>query len=106
MIRKTDKATRARSQTVRQEILEHLRDTPATARELSSLIGIREKDIVEHLPHIHRSLHKKTARLVVDPAQCSSCGYTFSNRRSYATPGACPRCRSQRIAPPAFCVKE
>ncbi len=87
---------------MREALRSALREGPATARDLSVLAGIREKDVAEHLAHLARSLAHKGERLAVDPATCIACGYAFADRKRLARPGACPRCRSTRIDPPVF----
>lgn len=95
----------ARDQTLRQALLDALRAGPATARDLSGLVGISEKDVPAHLEHLRRSLRHSAERLAVEPASCSACGYTFSDRRKLTRPSACPACRAQRIEPPVFHVE-
>jgi predicted Zn-ribbon and HTH transcriptional regulator len=92
----------ARSETVREAIRRALRAGRATARDLSSEIGVRERDVAEHLEHLERSAPHRGERLVVTPASCVACGYAFRDRNRLTRPGACPACRSTRIDPPAF----
>ncbi len=77
----------------------------ATARELATAAGISEKDVADHLDHLARSLPTEGLRLAVTPARCLACEYRFTDRAKHTTPGACPACRSERIAPPAFRVE-
>jgi predicted Zn-ribbon and HTH transcriptional regulator len=93
-----------RAETVREAIRRALLAGPATARDLSAEVGVREKDVAEHLAHLARSLPRRGERLVVEPASCIACGYAFTDRTRLTRPGACPRCRSTRIDPPAFRV--
>jgi predicted Zn-ribbon and HTH transcriptional regulator len=95
----------ARGETARGALRRALREGPATARDLSVAVGIREKDVAEHLAHLARSLAHEGERLVVEPASCIACGYRFSERSRLSRPGACPRCRSTRIDPPVFRVE-
>ena len=60
------------SQTVRQMIITILRQGPVSAKELSTLVGIPEKDISPHLEHIRKSLHHGPDRLLMEPARCKS----------------------------------
>lgn len=92
----------ARGETVRETLRKALREGPASARDLSALAGIREKDVAEHLGHLARSLPHAGERLVVEPARCVSCDYRFSDRARLTRPGACPRCRSTRLEPQVF----
>ncbi len=93
-----------RTQTLRQSIRQYLEDGPHSARELSSQVGLREKDVVAHLEQLQRSLRAAGKRLLVDPAVCLSCGFVFRKRSRLSRPSACPRCREQRIDPPTFSV--
>lgn len=94
-----------RSETVREAIARVLRRGRATAHELSAEVGIRERDVAEHLAHLARSLPRRGERLAVDPALCMACGYAFERRERLTRPGACPECRSTRIDPPVFRVE-
>lgn len=102
MPKKGPKPPRERKQTLRQAILKHLATGPCTARDLSQLIGIREKEVIPHLEHIQKSLRASGRKLIVQPAQCLACGFVFKDRRRLSKPSACPQCRHQQIDPPAF----
>lgn len=93
-----------RGETVRQALAAALRRGPATAKDLSAEVGVRERDVPDHLAHLARSLAGSggTERLVVHPASCVACGFVFRDRGRLTRPGACPACRSTRIDPPAF----
>ncbi len=90
--------------TVREKLIAILESGPHTARELSGQMGITEKDVVDHMPHIDRSLAAKGRRLVITPAACRSCGFTFTSKRRYNRPSRCPQCRSERTDSPVFSV--
>jgi predicted Zn-ribbon and HTH transcriptional regulator len=93
-----------RSVTVRDALLRHLREGPRTARELSGLVGIPEKQVADHLAHVARSLRSTAERLRVEPARCLGCGFVFRKRDRLDRPSACPVCRGQRLGPPRFGV--
>ena len=101
----SERSPGARGETVREAIRNLLRAGPATAKDLSVEVGVREKDVAEHLAHLKRSLAHRGERLVVTPAACIACGFTFRDRERLSRPGACPRCRSTRIDPPAFRIE-
>ena len=86
-----------RGETVRESLAQALRRGPATARDLSAEVGVREKDVADHLAHLARSLAHRRERLVIEPAACVACGYAFRDRDRLTRPGACPECRSTRI---------
>lgn len=100
-----DRGPSERGETVRETLRKALRDAPATARDLSALAGVRERDVAGHLAHLERSLAHSGERLAVQPASCIACGYGFRDRTRLTRPGACPRCRSTRIDPPVFRIE-
>jgi predicted Zn-ribbon and HTH transcriptional regulator len=99
------KGPAARGEPIRAALRRALAEGPATARELSAAIGIREKDVAEHLEHLSHTLARGGTRLVVEAASCIACGYRFTDRARLTRPGACPRCRSTRIDPPVFRIE-
>lgn len=105
MRQKRPRAPPERSETPRQAILRHLARGPHSARDLATLLGIREPDVVSHLEHLERSLRRGPRRLVVEPARCLACGYGFPGRRRLSRPSACPACRRQQIEPPLFALE-
>ena len=100
------KPPKERKQTLRQAIIKHLEEAPCTTRDLSQLVGIREKEVVPHLEHIQKSLRASKRKLIVHPAQCLSCNYVFKDRKLLSKPSACPQCRNQQIDPPVFSLEE
>jgi transcriptional regulator len=81
-----------------------LRQGEFTAQDISRILGIREKEVYEHLPHVERSAGPG-ARLIVDPARCLACGFVFSKRKRFTSPGRCPLCRSESITRPVFAMQ-
>ena len=72
------------------------------ARDLSREVGIKEKEVYEHLPHIARSLAAKGNTLTIRPSECLKCGYVFKNRKRFTRPGRCPHCRGSHLINPSF----
>lgn len=100
--RQSDRAPAARGDTIRNSLREALRQGPASARELSSLVGATEKDVIHHLEHLERSLRRSGERLVVEPARCQQCDFVFRKRSKLTRPSSCPQCRGERIDAPSF----
>lgn len=75
---------------------------PRTARELSVALSMREREVLEHLEHLERTLQQSAQRLAVEPARCLACGFAFEERARLGKPGRCPRCRATRITHPRF----
>jgi len=90
------------SQTIRQEIFHLLNEKEMTAREISQAIGIREREVYEHLPHVALSAAAQKRKLVVLPFECLSCGYVFQQRNRFTRPSRCPRCRKTHLERPVY----
>ena len=95
-----------RKQTFRDALYHALREGPETIRELSVRIGAQQKDLLHHLEHLERSLEHTDERLIVDPARCLGCNYTFDERTRLSKPGRCPHCKSTRITLPRFSIRD
>ena len=93
-------------QTRRQRIVELLTAGPwgfeELRRELAVPVGYLEND----LRHVDRSLRGEGRRLVVEPAGCDACGFTFEGREAkrFHAPSRCPRCKSERIRDPRLSI--
>jgi predicted Zn-ribbon and HTH transcriptional regulator len=96
---------KATGQTIRQHMIALLSETPRTARDLSMILRIREREVHDHLAHIARSLAVQKKRLVSEPCRCLKCGYVFVNRTRFTRPSRCPLCRGERIEEPVFQVE-
>jgi transcriptional regulator len=92
-----------RRETIRQKIISLLAERTVSAKELSAEVLVSEKEIYEHLEHIHRSVGKG---LTVMPAECRKCGFVFKKRDKMKKPGRCPVCHSELIQEPFFTVSK
>lgn len=93
-----------RKETVRRKILSHLRGGPLTARQISSQVGIPEKEVYAHLPHVKKTVVNLGESLAITPAECNGCGFLFRKRERPTRPGRCPVCRSGSISEPLFAI--
>jgi predicted Zn-ribbon and HTH transcriptional regulator len=96
----------ARHRTARQALRAALGDEPRSAKELSALVGLREKEVLEHLEHLERTLRAEGARLAALPARCLACAFVFRARERASKPSRCPQCKSERIEPQRFSVEQ
>jgi predicted Zn-ribbon and HTH transcriptional regulator len=95
-----ERTPKERGTTLRQSLLAALKGPPATARDLSQLVRISEREVLDNLEHLAESVD-----LIVEPAQCKGCGFTFDGRSRMTKPSRCPECKSERIAPARFSVE-
>ncbi|MDH4318592.1 MAG: HTH domain-containing protein [Desulfobulbaceae bacterium] len=90
--------------TIRQDMLELLKEGPISARELSQSLHISEREVYDHLGHLSKSVSGKGMKLRIEPARCLSCNYVFRERSKMSPPGRCPKCRNSHLAPPSYLI--
>jgi predicted Zn-ribbon and HTH transcriptional regulator len=95
----------AMQDTVRQEIIAELREGPCSARDLSAVVRIPERDVAGHLEHIRKTIAASGMHLVIMPAECKKCGFVFSKRDKLTRPGKCPLCKGESIMEPTFMIE-
>ncbi|MBW2485304.1 MAG: transcriptional regulator [Deltaproteobacteria bacterium] len=84
-------------QTIRQQIIDLLGSDTLTVRDLSQAVSIPEKEVMEHLGHIERSVRNQGKKLMKTPYKCLLCGFVFDNRIRFSKPGRCPSCKKSHI---------
>jgi predicted Zn-ribbon and HTH transcriptional regulator len=89
--------------TIRQEIKKLLTNSMLTAKDISKIIRIKEKDVIDHLNHIAKSVGKKD--FIIEPSVCMKCGFVFNKRERLTSPGRCPVCKHEGISEPRFGIK-
>lgn len=94
--------------TIRQSIAAALKDGMLTSKEISRAVGIMEKEAIDHLGHVARTVNRAGGgeRFVVEPSECRSCGFVFKKRGRLKTPCRCPVCRSEEITEMRFGIVE
>jgi transcriptional regulator len=86
--------------TLREAIAEILEKESFDLREISKRLRIKEREALDHLEHVARSVRPK--RFIMEPASCLDCGFVFKKRERLSAPSKCPLCRSLSISPPRF----
>jgi predicted Zn-ribbon and HTH transcriptional regulator len=94
-----------REETVRKAIISVLRGQVMSAREISGEIHISEKEVINNLQYIQKSLSKEKSHLRIIPAECRKCGFVFKKRERFKKPGKCPICRGEMIKEPRFSIQ-
>jgi predicted Zn-ribbon and HTH transcriptional regulator len=94
--------------TRRETIVELLERTeyPLSAEEICERLDIKKRSIVyEDLDHIAKSVKRENKELLIRPAICGKCQFTFKVGKTTKAPSKCPKCKSQWILSPAFIIK-
>jgi predicted Zn-ribbon and HTH transcriptional regulator len=88
--------------TIRKDIILLLSNKELSAREISFVVGVGEKEVYTHLSHIAQSVKNQRKKLIIKPAECLGCGYIFKKRKRFTPPGRCPICKREYIRNPTY----
>jgi predicted Zn-ribbon and HTH transcriptional regulator len=91
--------------TLRKQLIDYLAREPRSISRLARELGLPRGDVEDAVRHMIRSARAAGHRLVVVPAKCRSCGFTFGEEK-LAKPGKCPACRNSRIFEPQIGIAE
>jgi predicted Zn-ribbon and HTH transcriptional regulator len=91
--------------TLRKQLMDVLSREPRSVSRLALEIGLSRADVEDALRHMIRSARAAGHRIVVVPARCRSCGFTFDEDK-LTRPGKCPACRNSRIFEPQIAVQQ
>jgi predicted Zn-ribbon and HTH transcriptional regulator len=80
----------------RRDLLPLLSDEPRSVSWLARELGLKRGDVEDDLRHALRSARAAGHQILVVPARCRSCGFTF-NEEKLSKPGKCPACRGTRL---------
>ena len=83
--------------TRRERIVELLALGKYTPKDLAKLLEIKVTEALDDLEHVRKTLGK---RLLITPAYCGACDFTFDERKRLNTPSRCPECRAERVSGP------
>lgn len=75
-----------------------------TVKDISMTLGLREKEVIEHLPHVEKSIGKRVS-IIVEPPECLRCGFVFKKRNRFTTPSRCPECKSESVSAPILGIR-
>jgi predicted Zn-ribbon and HTH transcriptional regulator len=89
----TDAVTR------RKGLLDLLTREPRSVSRLARELGLSRGEVEDDLRHMIRSARAAGYDVVVLPARCRSCDFTFHDDR-LGKPGRCPVCKGSRILAP------
>ena len=89
--------------TLRRDLLACLSDEPRSVSRLARELRLPRADVEDALRHMVRSARAAGHRIVVVPARCRACGFTFDEDR-LTKPSRCPECKESRIFEPQISV--
>jgi predicted Zn-ribbon and HTH transcriptional regulator len=77
----------------RKDLLAILTVQPRSVSSIARELGLKRGDVEDDLRHLIRSARAAGHQVVVEPARCRACGFTFGEDK-LAKPGKCPACKS------------
>jgi transcriptional regulator len=72
---------------------------PRTISSIAHELGVTRPDVEDHVRHLLKSARGIGRRVVVEPARCRSCGFTFDESK-LTKPGKCPDCKGTHLYEP------
>ncbi|MFC1648532.1 hypothetical protein ACFL1B_03655 [Nanoarchaeota archaeon] len=91
--------------TKRQMIIVFLEKDFVSLQDISYKFGVDLKEIIDDFKYIKHAINKEGRNIVMLPAQCKACGFTFKERSKVKTPSKCPNCRHERIEAAKFKIE-
>ena len=92
--------------TLRQRLIDLLTDTRMTTDQLARMLGIRERQVEEHLAHVVQTVARdRSRRFILEPSTCMNCGFMFRDRAKLTRPSRCPKCRREGISAPRYRIE-
>jgi transcriptional regulator len=88
----------------RRRALQDLLAEPRTASSLARELKLGRGEIEDELRHMIRSAVAAGHTILVEPARCKACGFTFGQDK-LTKPGKCPECRSTWLFEPLLRVE-
>jgi len=76
----------------RRDLLKLLTAQPRSVSSIARAMALNRGDVEDDLRHLIRSARAAGHQIVVEPARCRACGFTFGEDK-LAKPGKCPACR-------------
>ena len=80
----------------RRDLIALLTIQPRSVSSLARELGLGRGDVEDDLRHAFRSARAAGHRIMVEPARCRGCGFTFGDDK-LSKPGKCPECRGTRL---------
>ena len=89
--------------TLRKDLLEYLSHEPRSVSRLARELRLPRADVEDALRHMIRSARAAGYTILIEPARCRACGFTFGEDK-LTRPSRCPQCKESRIFEPQISV--
>jgi len=90
--------------TLRHNLLKMLSAQPRSVSSIAREMGLDRGDVEDHLRHAIRSARAAGHQVIIEPAKCKQCGFTFGEDK-LSKPSKCPECRGTRLYEPQISIQ-
>ena len=87
----------------RKDLLNILAAQPRSVSSIARELGLARGDVEDDLRHLIRSARAAGHHVIVEPARCRRCGFTFAEDK-LSKPGKCPACRGTWLCEPQISI--
>ncbi len=88
----------------RKDLLNALAARPRSVSRVARELGLSRGDVEDDLRHLIQSARAAGHRVIVEPARCRRCGFTFAEDK-LSKPGKCPACRGTWLYEPQIGIE-
>jgi predicted Zn-ribbon and HTH transcriptional regulator len=82
--------------TFRKTLIDILTAQPRSVSSIARELGFKRGDVEDDLRHAIRSARASGRRVLIEPARCRTCSFTFGEDK-LSKPSKCPSCRGTRL---------
>ena len=82
--------------TLRRTLIDMLSAQPRSVSSIAREMGLDRSEAEDNLRHAIRSARAAGHGVIVEPAKCRQCGFTFGDDK-LSKPGKCPECKGTRL---------
>jgi predicted Zn-ribbon and HTH transcriptional regulator len=82
--------------TFRKALIDVLAAQPRSVSSIAHELGLKRGDVEDDLRHAIRTARASGRRVLIEPARCRTCGFTFGEEK-LSKPSRCPSCRGERL---------
>ena len=82
--------------TLRRDLVKLLSAHPRSVSSIAREMGLGRADVEDHLRHAIRTARAAGHQVIIEPAKCRQCGFTFGEDK-LSKPSKCPECRDTRL---------
>ena len=88
----------------RRDLVKLLSQQPRSVSSIARQMGLDRDDVEDHLRHAIRSARAAGHQVIIEPAKCKQCGFTFGEDK-LSKPGKCPVCHGTRLYEAQISIK-